>query len=127
MMPSLCAICCRVSRGFGFKRPEKRVDYLGCRVVTPLSLDNRVKHFCSKECQDIFYELTIRGKCVNKRDIEIQAEQSVLGPLGDYVAAIGLQRPLSDYSKEQITGLVSTILAHYHTTLQALTKDEIPF
>ncbi len=124
---ALCAICNKQSRGFGFKPPTQRVDFLGA-VAQPERLPNMAqKRFCSMSCQAIFYELFIQGVSVNKTDIEIKAEQSVLMPLGDYVASIGLDVPLAAYSKEQIEGVVSTIVTSYHRELQRLTNDEIPF
>lgn len=126
-MASLCTICSRMTRGFGFKEPRQRVDFLGCASYSSQSLDNAIKYFCSKLCQDIFYDLYTKEKTVNKTDLEIEAEQSVLVPLGDYVARIGLDVSLGAYTNEQIAGLVSTILDSYHSELQTLTKDKVPF
>lgn len=64
---------------------------------------------------------------MNRTDLEQRAAHSVLGPLGDYVVSVGLEKPLADYTKKEITGLVDTILEAYHTTLHELYKDEIPF
>ncbi len=126
-MTSLCAICDRLSRGFGFKSPQHRVNFLAAALRPNRSVNHTRQHFCSMQCQDIFYEMVIREIQVNKTDLEIKAEQSVLIPLGDYVAGIGMEKSLAEYSKEQIKELVNTILTSYHTELQRLTQDEIPF
>lgn len=68
-----------------------------------------------------------KGVDVNRTDLEQKAAESVLGPLADYVISVGMDKGLGVYSKEEITGLVDTILESYHHTLQELYKDEVPF
>jgi endogenous inhibitor of DNA gyrase (YacG/DUF329 family) len=126
-MTALCAICQRAARGFGFKPPRPRVDCLGGVSTQPSHADYSTQRFCSLRCQSIFYDLFTQEITVNKTDLETRAEQSVLIPLGDYVSTIGLAIPLRDYSKAQIEGLVKTVLDSYHTELQRLTENEIPF
>ena len=60
-------------------------------------------------------------------DLEQQAADSVLIPLADYVVSVGIDKGLGSYSKDEIVGLVNTILESYHCTLQELYKDEVPF
>ena len=64
---------------------------------------------------------------MNRTDLEQKAVESVLGPLGDYVMQVGMDKGLGQYSKAEILGLVDTILEAYHRTLQELYKDEVPF
>jgi hypothetical protein len=47
--------------------------------------------------------------------------------IGNYVVGVGMDKELGHYSKIEIVGLVDTLLRSYHTTLQELYKDEVPF
>ena len=38
---------------------------------------------------------------IDPTDMELAAMASCLAPLGEYVGAIGMQRPLADYSKDE--------------------------
>lgn len=62
-----------------------------------------------------------------KTDLEQKAEAAVIEPLANYVCRIGMTKPVSDYSRSDIEGLITTVLDNYHSTLQALYKDEVPF
>ena len=64
---------------------------------------------------------------VIRTGLEQQAAESVLPALGDYVAGVGMEKGLADYSKAEIQGLVDTVLEAYHIQLQRLYKDEVPF
>lgn len=64
---------------------------------------------------------------MNRTDLEQQAAEAVLGPLGDFVMAVGADKALNQYSRDDITALVDTVLESYHTTLQTLYKNEVPF
>lgn len=50
---------------------------------------------------------------IDPSGMEITAMQSCLGPLGDYVASIGMDRPLADYRKEEVLGLIDVIVTAY--------------
>ncbi len=50
---------------------------------------------------------------IDPSDIEIGAMQSCLGPLGDYVASIGMDRPLADYRKEKVLCVIDVIVTAY--------------
>ena len=65
---------------------------------------------------------------------EVEAMHSVLSPLGDYVATVGMDKPLSAYSKEQVLQMINVVVTHYHQELQKRTAndylleaDDIPF
>jgi hypothetical protein len=68
-----------------------------------------------------------KGVDVNRTDLEQKAAESVLAPLADYAMAVGMEKGLGSYSKDEIIGLVDTVLESYHRTLQELYKDEVPF
>jgi endogenous inhibitor of DNA gyrase (YacG/DUF329 family) len=65
------------------------------------------KRFCSKTCQDIHYQLHRKGVDVNRTDLEQKAAESVLAPLADYAMAVGMEKGLGSYSKDEIIGLVA--------------------
>lgn len=50
---------------------------------------------------------------IDPSELELAALQSCLAPLGDYVGAIGMDRPLVDYSKREVQGLIETIINAY--------------
>lgn len=64
---------------------------------------------------------------MNRTDLEQKAAESVLASLADYVMVVGMEKGLGSYSKDEIIGLVDTVLESYHCTLQELYKDEVPF
>ncbi|MDH5328182.1 MAG: DUF6511 domain-containing protein [Gammaproteobacteria bacterium] len=53
------------------------------------------------------------------RSMEQAAIAACLGPLGDYVAALGLDKPLADYTKDQILGLVDVVVTTYQDRMVA--------
>lgn len=58
---------------------------------------------------------------------ELAAMEAVLPRLGDYVAAIGVERPLSAYTRDEVLQLVDVVLTTYFDSLRELTPDDIPF
>ena len=58
---------------------------------------------------------------------ENAAVLAVLPILGDYVAGIGMDKPLADYSREQIVQLIEVVLDGYFEHLRLLPSDDIPF
>ena len=50
---------------------------------------------------------------IDPSELELAALQSCLAPLGDYVGALGMERPLADYSKREVQGLIETIISAY--------------
>jgi Family of unknown function (DUF6511) len=111
-----CAICHRPPRGFGWNDPQRH------------KRSKIHRRFCSKDCQDIFYRLHKAEVQMNHRtDLEQQAAEAVLGPLGDFVVTVGVDKALNQYNRDEITALIDTVLETYHTTLQTLYKHEVPF
>jgi hypothetical protein len=53
------------------------------------------------------------GKMIDPSDMEIAAMQSCLGPLGQYVSAIGMQKPLADYTREEVLSLIEVVVTVY--------------
>jgi hypothetical protein len=58
---------------------------------------------------------------------ESAAMEAVLPSLGEYVASLGMERPLADYSREEILRLVDVVLTAYFDNLRELTPDDVPF
>ena len=61
---------------------------------------------------------------------EKEAMQAAIDPLGEYVAEVGMYKPLNDYSKEQILTMIEVIVTAYHESLRTLVpkefEDDIP-
>lgn len=61
---------------------------------------------------------------------EKEAMQAAIAPLGEYVAEIGMYKPLNDYSKEQILTMIEVVVTAYHESLRQLVpkdyEDDIP-
>ena len=114
-MSYCCAICCARSRGFGWRDPNKAL---------------KRQRFCSKRCQDIHYYYFKQGITLTeneKNELEKIAREAVINPLATYVCNVGSEKPLFDYTKEEIHGLIHTIIHNYTTRLQNLYSDDIPF
>ncbi|WP_086930593.1 DUF6511 domain-containing protein [Agarilytica rhodophyticola] len=114
-MSYCCAICCARSRGFGWRDPNKAL---------------KRQRFCSKRCQDIHYHYFTQGIIVTeseKNEFEKIAREAVINPLATYVCNVGSEKALFDYTKEEIHGLIHTIIHTYTTRLQNLYSDDIPF
>jgi hypothetical protein len=53
------------------------------------------------------------GRMIDPSDMEIAAMQSCLAPLGEYVGSIGMQRPLADYSRQEVLMLIDVVVTAY--------------
>ena len=102
-----CAVCHRTARGFGWFNPR-----------VPRSDPSRYNDkwvFCSRRCQEAFSKLMNKteGRMIDPSDMEIAAMQSCLAPLGEYVGSIGMQRPLADYSRQEVLMLIDIVVTAY--------------
>ena len=102
-----CAICYRKAKGYGWFNPRTPISELG--------RFNDKWMFCSRRCQDAFSNLMTKpeGQMIDPSDMEIAAMQSCLAPLGEYVSFIGIQRPLADYSRDEVLGLIDVVITNY--------------
>jgi hypothetical protein len=102
-----CAVCHRQARGFGAFNPRlKRGD------------PHRHPHrwvFCSRRCQVAFTRILDKteGQMIDSTELERAAMEAALTPLGDYVASIGMQRPLADYSRAEVLTLIEVAVTAY--------------
>ena len=67
------------------------------------------------------------GIVIDPTHNETTAMEAVLPVLGEYVAALGMERPLSAYSRDEILRLVDVVLTAYFDNLRELTPDDVPF
>lgn len=102
-----CAVCHRKAKGYGWFNPRvPRSDP---------SRHNDKWVFCSRPCQEAFSKLMNKteGQMIDPSDMEIAAMQSCLAPLGEYVGSIGMQRPLADYSRQEVLTLIDVVVSAY--------------
>lgn len=102
-----CAVCTRQARGYGWFNPR-----------LPRNDPNRCSHrwvFCSRRCQGAFCRLMDKteGRMVDPTELELAAMRACLRPLGEYVSAIGMDRPLADYSRDKVLRLIEVVIDAY--------------
>ncbi len=102
-----CAVCHRTARGFGWFNPR-----------VPRSDPSRYNDkwvFCSRRCQEAFSKVMNKteGRMIDPSDMEIAAMQFCLAPLGEYVGSIGMERPLADYTREEVLTLIDVVVTAY--------------
>jgi hypothetical protein len=70
-------------------------------------------------CQNAFSTLMKKteGQMIDPSDMELAAMRSCLAPLGDYVGSIGMERPLADYSREEVQRLIDVVITAYQAHL----------
>lgn len=116
----ICAVCGREGRGYCWVSPKDG----------PRTPDGKriFKRLCSRACQDIYVTRSAAGgSVIDPTHNELAAMEAVLPQLGDYVAAIGMERPLSAYTRDEVLQLVDVVLTAYFDRLRDLTPDDIPF
>jgi hypothetical protein len=53
------------------------------------------------------------GHMIDPSDMELAAMRACLSPLGEYVGSIGMQRPLADYSRDEVLMLIDVVVTAY--------------
>lgn len=102
-----CAICYRKAKGYGWFNPRLKP-----------SDPNRYSEewvFCSRRCQDAFCLLMTKteARMIDPSDMELAAMRACLSPLGEYVGSIGMQRPLADYTRDEVLTLIDVVVTAY--------------
>lgn len=102
-----CAICYRKANGYGWFNPRLKP-----------SDPNRYSDewvFCSRRCQDAFCLLMTKteARMIDPSEMELAAMRACLSPLGECVASIGMQRPLADYTREEVLTLIDVVVTAY--------------
>ncbi len=108
-----CLVCYRQAKGYGCFNPRY-----------PRSDSRRYSDrwvFCSRRCQEAFSELMAltEGKMIDPSEMEIAAMRACLAPLGEYVSAIGMQRPLADYGRDEVLMLIEVVVTAYQDCMVA--------
>lgn len=102
-----CAICSRQARGYGWF--NARLPRHDPARGSPHWV------FCSRRCQNAFCRLMDKteGRMVDPTELELAAMRACLGPLGECVAAIGMDRPLADCSRDEVLALIEVVVDAY--------------
>ncbi len=112
-----CAVCSRQANGLGYFNLRMR------RSDPRRYSDHWV--FCSMRCQSAFSNPMNRltqfqeDAVIDPSDMELAAMRSTLAPLGEYVASIGMDRPLADYGKDEVLRLVEVVVDAYQAHMLA--------
>lgn len=106
----VCSLCKREARGFGWINPPL---YAGDPRNRKL-----VKYFCSMNCQSIFNNIFKQTKMIDLTKTEKEAIESTLKPVGEYVAEIGMNKSLAEYSREEVLCLIEVALSAYFDFMQ---------
>lgn len=102
-----CALCYRPSKGFGWMEPR--------RPMTPI---RQRWLFCTRRCLEVFIALrTWEPAMLDPAVMNTTALKACLNPLGHYVEATGLNRPLADYSQDEILALIDTVVVAYRDSM----------
>lgn len=105
-----CAVCHGEARGFYWSDPRQ-----------PLRHPSRgdAAAACSMRCLEAYTALMTKteGRMLDTSDLERAARLATLEPLGDFVAALGLDRPLAAYTRAEILDLVSVVIGAYRSHL----------
>ena len=112
-----CVVCSRQAKGLGYfnaRLPRSDTRRYSDRWV-----------FCSMRCQNAFSRLMERltqfqeDAVIDPSDMELAAMRAALAPLGEYVASIGMDRPLADYGKDEVLRLVEVVVDAYQAHMLA--------
>jgi hypothetical protein len=82
-----------------------------------------MKYFCSCNCQEIFTNRSRKNHMIDLTKLEKEAIESALKPLGEYVAEVGMDKPLSQYKREEILCLIEVALSAYFDFMQSRVDD----
>ncbi len=118
----LCPLCNRITRGFGYSNPRL---FLWIRAGA-----ESMRCFCSRNCQEFYAAIKKQygEDCViDPTPQEIAAIRAAVNPMAEYVGAeIGFDKPLAQYSREQVLALVEVIVTAYHDAILSATHAQWP-
>jgi hypothetical protein len=78
--------------------------------------DESRQRFCSFRCLNLFCRRG-RSAVVDPTELEQAAMAAALGPLSEYVASIGMDRPLANYSREEVLTLIEVVITAFQDHL----------
>ncbi|HET9483262.1 MAG TPA: DUF6511 domain-containing protein [Xanthomonadales bacterium] len=104
-----CVVCHGEARGFYWSDPRKPSSH-------PLF---GAASACSMRCLDAYTQLMAKteARMLDTSEMERAAHAAALVPLGDCVAARGIDRPLAAYTREEILELVAVVVGAYRAHL----------
>ncbi|WNO10399.1 DUF6511 domain-containing protein [Teredinibacter sp. KSP-S5-2] len=118
-----CFVCRKWARGFGWSQPPLSIRHYPVRLLTVIDMASPRK-YCSKQCQDIDTRLRFIGVNVDNENIHTQAIDLTIGPLADYICQqVGVTKSLEEYTKDNIVGLIETVVASYHRQRQSIANQ----
>lgn len=115
----ICALCRREARGFGWIDPTfKRTNPKRWQTY---------RQFCSMHCLDMYSQIMKQngGIMIDPTPHEQAAMRAALMPLGEVVGAIGMHKPLADYTQEQVLLLIEVVVTAYQDHLRHAYKDGV--
>jgi hypothetical protein len=105
-----CVICRRQPRGFGWFNPKL--------PVSDSRRDASCRWFCSLRCLNLFARRCHGAPAVvDPTETEQAAITAALAPLGEYIASIGMERPLADYSRDEVLTLIEVAVTAFQDHL----------
>lgn len=117
---TLCAICNRKARGFGWFNPLLK--------VTDPRRDKSRRKFCSRQCQDRWAAFIKQEgyMMIDPTKQEKEAMEATIQPLAETVTEIGMHLPVQDYTRSQILTVIEVIITAYQDYLFAHFPDNQP-
>ena len=117
---TLCAICNRKSRGFGWFNPLLK--------FSDPRIQKTHRKFCSLRCQTRWADFMKREGfiMIDPTKEEKKAMDAALQPLGEYVSEIGMHLPLQGYTRAQVLTLIEVVITAYQDYLFAHFPDNPP-
>ncbi|MBF0190248.1 MAG: hypothetical protein HQL99_03740 [Magnetococcales bacterium] len=103
--------------------PEERNVFSRILKKSP---DHTVIQLAGRVCAISRTKLLGVTSMTDATDLEKAAMASVLTPLGEYVANIGMQRPLAAYTRQEVLTLIEVVITAYQNYFSK-NNDDIPF
>lgn len=107
-----CAFCGFMSRGYGYDR----------RV---LGHPGESKSFCSLDCLNVYIIALEKNMSLSIQ--EINAMEYSLKAVAEYVAKTEKGRMVSDWSKEEVLGLIRTTVEEFKDKFRDMVMRDAPF
>lgn len=125
-----CSICLRDGRGFCWVSPSdchersNRLFRRFCSMECQRIHAGMIKHFNKKQTGSYYGMIHIMRK---ETDIENRAITAVFPSLEQYLSRVGMDKTISNYTRDEVVDLIKTIVFAYSNALRALTCNDYPF
>jgi hypothetical protein len=113
-----CAMCTKPASGIRYAPTKASWQRWN---QTPVAM--RPVPLCSMRCLTLFESLANHWKSHpmlssdRLHSIEARAREQCLGPLGDVVAHIGMDKALANYQREEVLALITAVVTAYQSAL----------